>query len=346
MFDKVKVLVVDDSAFMRKVIKDLINSQHDMEVLDTAKDGEDAILKVMSLKPDVVTLDIEMPKLNGLEALKQIKKISSCEVIMLSSLTYSGSWTTMEALSIGAFDFIQKPSGSISLDIQKIKEDLFEKIRYAKTKTKRITKDSSNSLQNIESPKAKINAAKIDAILLGASTGGPKVLYDVITKIPGDIGVPIFVVQHMPAGFTKAFAERMDKYSELKVVEASDNEIIKPNVVYVAPGGYHMLLNSNKIKLDLSPSIHGVRPAVDKLFISASTIYGGNILCCIFTGMGKDGAEGVKTIKSKGGYAISQDEMTSVVYGMPRAAFETGDIDIVLPDYKIAEEITRIVKRV
>lgn len=346
MFEKIKVLVVDDSAFMRKMITDMINSQPDMEVIDTARDGEAAVFKVRSMNPDVVTLDVEMPRKNGLEALREIKKISTSQVIMLSSLTSYGSAITIEALQDGAFDFIQKPSGSISLDIEKVKEELAEKIRYARSNCKKIKSVEKNIEQHIKTETIKDAVRKIDAILLGASTGGPKVLYNVITKLPSDIGVPIFVVQHMPAGFTKAFAERLDKNSHLKVLEAKDGDLIQRDTVYVAPGGYHMLIRNNTISLDLSPSIHGVRPAVDKLFISASEVYKGNILACVLTGMGKDGAEGARVIKSKGGYILAQDEDTSTVYGMPRAAYETGCVDRVLPDIKIADEIVRIVRRV
>jgi two-component system chemotaxis response regulator CheB len=323
----------------------MINSQADMEVIDTARDGEDAINKVNSLEPDVVTLDVEMPKKNGLEVLRIIKKTTPCEVIMLSSLTSEGSSITIEALQVGAFDFIQKPSGSISLDIGKVKDELIEKIRYAKAHIKKNNIKSNRTIVSYKQIQPRISNGKIEAVVLGASTGGPRALYDVVTKLPGDINTPVFIVQHMPAGFTKAFAERLDKNSKLKVVEAKDGDIIQENVVYVAPGGYHMLVDNRKIKLDLSPSIHGVRPAVDKLFISAAEIYRGNLLGCVFTGMGKDGADGVKAIKAMGGYIIAQDEATSAVYGMPRAAFETGCVDIVLPDYKITDEIIRVVKR-
>lgn len=348
MFEKIKVLVVDDSAFMRKMISDMINSQVDMEVVDTARNGEEAINKAKNLKIDVVTLDVEMPKLNGIDALKEIKKINGIQVIMLSSLTYEGSQATIEALYNGAFDFIQKPSGSISLDIDKVKNELIEKIRYAKYSVKKKRQEIINKPETaIEvKPKEDYKKTKVNAVLLGASTGGSRVLYDVITKLPDDLNIPILVVQHMPQGFTRAFAERLDKNSTLKVVEASDDKEIINNCVYIAPGGYHMIVKNGKISLDLSPPIHGVRPAVDKLFISAAEYYKGNVLSCIFTGMGKDGAEGVKFVKSMGGYVIAQDEATSIVYGMPKAAFETGCVDEVLPDNKIAEKIVNIVRRV
>jgi two-component system, chemotaxis family, protein-glutamate methylesterase/glutaminase len=346
MSEKITVLVADDSALMRKMISDMINSQFDMEVIDTAKNGEIAIQKIKDLNPDVVTLDVEMPVKNGIEALKEIKKTSLTEVIMLSSLTTENSSTTIEALKLGAFDFIAKPSSTISLDIEKVSNDLFEKIRYAKGHRKKVMnfapKEEIKIKQNQQVPTYN---KKIDVVLIGASTGGPKVLFDIITKFPSNLNAPVLVVQHMPAGFTKAFAERLDKNCQLSVVEANDGDIIKQNCVYIAPGGYHMTVSSGKIKLDTTPSIHGVRPAVDKLFISASETYTGGMIACICTGMGKDGADGVRAVKANGGFIIAQDEASSTVYGMPKAAYETGCVDLVVPDYKIADELIRFVIR-
>ena len=344
MIEKIRILIVDDSAFMRKYISDMINKEPDMEVIDSAEDGDTAIKKIKTLKPDVVTLDVEMPGKNGLEVLREVKKKSSAEIIMLSGLTTVGSITTIEALSIGAFDFVEKPTGASIQQINNMKKDLIDKIRHAwslKNKKKDVTLKAVDEKQKLY---FKVGG-KIDAIALGASTGGPKVLYDVITKFPRDIRVPIFVVQHMPPGFTKAFAERLDKNSFVRVVEARHEEQIRPGIVYIAPGGYHMTIRPKKIVLDTSPPIHGVKPAVDKLFISAAEVYKNRILCCVFTGMGRDGAEGVKAIKSKGGFTMAQDETTSVIYGMPRAAYETGCVDAVLPDYEISQEIVRLVEQ-
>lgn len=343
MTEKIRVLVVDDSAFMRRYISDIISKQPDMVVIDWAGDGESAIKKIISLKPDVITLDVEMPVKNGLEVLREIKKISTAKVIMLSGLTTEGSVTTVEALSIGAFDFVEKPTGISFNRIYDMKRDLLTKIRHAYKVKNKIIKNNFEKVQHAD--KVLKNAkGQIEAIVLGASTGGPKVLYDVITSLPHDMNVPIFVVQHMPPGFTKAFAERLDKQANLKVVEARHEEIIRPGVVYIAPGGFHMIVTENKIVLDTSAPVHGVRPAVDKLFISAAKIYKEKTLGCVFTGMGRDGAEGVKAIKFKGGFTIAQDEATSVIYGMPKAAYETGCIDVVLPDHEISKEIIRLIR--
>ena len=292
MIKKIRILVVDDSIFMRKYISDMINGEPDMEVTGTAKDGTTAIEKIKSLNPDVITLDVEMPGKNGLEVLREIKKVSSSEVIMVSNLTTEGSYITIEALNIGAFDFVQKPCGTSTFQMNRAKRELLDKIRHAwmlKNRKNNIKKTGIKEYKTQDKPKG-----KIEAIVLGASTGGPKILYDVITNLPPDLRVPIFAVQHMPAGFTKAFAERLDINSYLNVVEATDKEPIKPGTVYIAPGGYHMLVDSQKIRLDTSQPIHGVKPAVDKLLISAAQYYKNRLICCIFTGMGKDGLRVLK----------------------------------------------------
>jgi len=340
---KIRVLVVDDSAFMRRYISDIINKEPDMEVIDSAGDGDDAITKIKILHPDVVTLDVEMPRKNGLDVLKEIKNASSVKVIMLSGLTTDGSAITIEALSIGAFDFVTKPSQASFELITDMRRDLISKIRHAYQAKYKVIRKIIKKEQDVHKRLQKTNV-KIEAIVIGASTGGPKVLYDIITRLPSNMDVPLFVVQHMPQGFTKAFAERLDKNASLKVVEAKHEDTIRPGVVYIAPGGYHMLLTENKIILDLSPPMHGVRPAVDKLFISAAKVFKNRTLACVLSGMGRDGAEGVRAIKNEGGFTIAQDEATSVIYGMPKAAYETGCIDVVLPDYEILEEIVRLTK--
>lgn len=346
MFKNIRVLVVDDSAFMRKAISDMINSQKDMEVIDVARNGIEAIEKSIKLSPDVITLDVEMPKLNGLEALKEIKKKTTCEVIVLSSLTAEGSKTTMECLKEGAFDFLQKPSGAISLDIEILSKDLSEKIRYASSARKKVVTRVISERAPIQRRNSSVAFSKdVKAVVIGASTGGPKVLFEILTALPKTLQVPVFVVQHMPKGFTKAFAERVNKSSDMKVVEAVDNEKIEKNTIYIAPGGYHMVLKSkDRISLEVTPPVHGVRPAVDKLFESAAAVYGGALIACICTGMGKDGAVGIRNIKGSGGYTISQDEATSIVYGMPKAAYETGCVDCILPYGEISTEIIRVIR--
>jgi two-component system, chemotaxis family, protein-glutamate methylesterase/glutaminase len=339
---KIKVLVVDDSALMRKIISDMINSEEDMEAVDIARNGQDMFDKISKHNPNVITLDVEMPVMDGITALKEIKKRRlNIPVIMLSSVSVKGTALTMECLETGAFDFVSKPSGSISLDINKVKIELIEKIRMAYERENTITAVIERS-----KPELKSLTNKIEAVVIGASTGGPKALYSVITALPEKLSVPVFIVQHMPVGFTKAFADRLNSNSKIKVVEASDGEIVEKDVVYIAPGGYHMEVRSDrKIHLNTDPSIWGVRPAVDKLFISAAKVYGSHLLSVVLTGMGKDGAQGTVEIKKNGGITISEHKSTCTIYGMPKATYETGMVDLVVPLDEVSTQIIKILGR-
>lgn len=379
--EKVRVIVVDDSAFMRKAISDMIESCADFEVIAKFRDGRELVEKVDKFNPDLITLDVHMRDLDGLATLKELKKMGkNYPIIMLSSATTEGSELTLECLDNGAITFITKPSGSISLDIDKVKERLIDEIKGI-TSNIRVNKSSNihmrqitsnkeseienkikdrrvnthfsqrKEINNSEKPSPMINNKvipknkKIDAVVIGASTGGPKALQQVLTKLPANLNVPVFVVQHMPEGFTKVFAERLNKVCNLNVTEAEDGMSINRNTIYIAKGGSHMIIDSSiRVSLNKEPSIWGVRPAVDKLFESASKVYGGNLLSVVLTGMGKDGAEGSKRIKDCGGITISEDKSTCTIYGMPKAAYETGKIDLVLPLDQICNKITEIVK--
>ena len=378
--EKVRVIVVDDSAFMRKAISDMIESCADFEVIAKFRDGRELVEKVDKFNPDLITLDVHMRDLDGLATLKELKKMGkNYTIIMLSSATTEGSELTLECLDNGAITFITKPSGSISLDIDKVKERLIDEIKGItsnirvnksnihmrqitsnkeseienKIKDRRVNAQLSQrkEINNSEKPSPMINNKvipknkKIDAVVIGASTGGPKALQQVLTKLPANLNVPVFVVQHMPEGFTKVFAERLNKVCNLNVTEAEDGMSINRNTIYIAKGGSHMIIDSSiRVSLNKEPSIWGVRPAVDKLFESASKVYGGNLLSVVLTGMGKDGAEGSKRIKDCGGITISEDKSTCTIYGMPKAAYETGKIDLVLPLDQICNKITEIVK--
>lgn len=354
--DKIRIVVVDDSAFMRKAISDMIESEKSFEVVAKLRDGRELIEKVEDINPDLITLDVHMRDLDGLSTLKELKRMGkNYPIIMLSSATTEGSEITLECLDNGAITFINKPSGSISLDIDKIQERLIDEIKSITANVKRVkktsqitTRDNVKTSINREAEKTNISIPKnkkIDAVVIGASTGGPKALQEVLTKLPGNLGVPVLVVQHMPEGFTKVFAERLDKICNLKVVEAADGIHIEKNTIYIAKGGLHMKVNNGKnINLDNDPAIWGVRPAVDKLFDSAIRVYGANLLSVILTGMGRDGADGTKNIKDNGGITISEDKSTCTIYGMPKAAYETGKVDLVVPLNKIAEKIIEIVQ--
>lgn len=343
--EKIKVIVVDDSALMRKLISDMLNSSENIEVIGTATNGQDLLNKLKIMQPNVITLDIEMPVMNGIETLKAMKELKKdIPVIVFSSVSKREVDYTVDCLYLGAFDFILKPERTF--DIPKLKDGLIKRIRaaYSQRKHKKInaiSKDNIIRQREVES----MDRSNIEAVVIGASTGGPKALYKVITNFPEDMNVPIFVVQHMPVGFTKAFADRLNDNSNMQVKEAEDGETYKAGKVYLAPGGYHMEVNfNNKIKLTTDPPIWGVRPAVDKLFISASKIFNSHIVSAVLTGMGKDGAKGTEAIKDNGGVTIAEDESTCVIYGMPKSAFETGKVDIVLPIDKISDEIIKIVR--
>jgi two-component system chemotaxis response regulator CheB len=344
---KIKVLVVDDSALMRRIVSDMINSEEDMEVIDIARNGQDMLSKLLKHNPDVVTLDVEMPVMDGITALKEMKKNHiSTPVIMLSSVSRSGTALTMDCLDSGAFDFVSKPSGSISLDINKVKDELILKVKLAYEKNSGKNQPKENIAVKTEKTSSirKAPNGKVEAVVIGASTGGPKALYSVITALPEKLGVPVFIVQHMPVGFTKAFAERLNSNSSIKVVEANEGDLIEKDVVYIAPGGFHMEVKSDRrIHLNTEPTIWGVRPAVDKLFISGSKVYGSHLLSVVLTGMGKDGAQGTVEIKKAGGITIAEDKSTCTIYGMPKAAYETGMVDLVLPLEEVAGQIIKIV---
>ncbi|MBO8159370.1 chemotaxis response regulator protein-glutamate methylesterase [Thermosyntropha sp.] len=355
--NKIKVLVVDDSAFMRKVIGDIINSEPDLEVVDKARNGNEAISKIKELNPDVVTLDVEMPELDGISALERIMRGHPVPVIMLSSLTKSGADLTLKALQLGAVDFVTKPSGQISLDINKIRDDIVRKIKIA-AGTKRNLAKLNNIVQIKEKTILKsINKETLpdknlnNLVVIGTSTGGPKALHQVIPKLPGNFDAGVLVVQHMPPGFTKSLAERLDSVSELKVKEAEDGEKIIPGCVYIAPGDHHLCVKAHNtgnyrelfIISDKSiPPRGGLRPAVDVTLESVAENYWGKIIVVIMTGMGHDGAAGLSYVKEKGAKVIAEHESTCIVYGMPKAAIETGKVDKIAPLYEISDEIVKM----
>jgi two-component system chemotaxis response regulator CheB len=357
--NKIKILVVDDSAFMRKVITELLESNNKFEVTDTARNGVDALRKIEKDMPDVITLDVEMPKMNGLDFLKRLMAKKPIPVVMLSSVTDKGSKETIKALELGAFDFITKPSGSISLDIDKVKEELVQKVNLAaksdvqkKIKRQVNRKKRPNKKQAIsdeikvaqKSSSLKFSGSKTKLLIIGASTGGPKAIKEVMRSLPGNLHIAILIVQHMPAGFTKSLAKRLDKLSDFKVKEAENGDKIKPGTALLAPGDYHMLLNRGKVKLSQDSKVHNVRPAIDKTIGSVVKDYKDSMVGVLLTGMGKDGAKGMKLIKEFGGRTIAQDEATSVVYGMPRVAYEMGAIDKVKSLYQIPSEIAKMFK--
>lgn len=352
----IKVLVVDDSAFMRKAISSMLQEDPEIKVIATAKDGLEAVQMVQELKPDIVTLDVEMPRMDGITALKEIMQKYPVPVIMVSSLTTEGAKVTLEALELGAVDFIPKNLAELSVNIVKIKPVLIEKIKtIAKRgiiKRKPVLKPTETPKQ-LETPKIEpsrgrfTSERKIGIVSIGTSTGGPKALQEIIPKLPKDFPVPIVIAQHMPPNFTKPFAERLNQLSQLQVKEAEEGEAIKPGVVYIAPGRGHMRLKRRGIEAIVTISEDKeefiYRPSVDALMLSVAETFPGRSLGVILTGMGNDGAKGCKKIKETGGRVFAQDEESCVVYGMPKAVVEAGIADKVIPLEEMAGEIINAV---
>lgn len=343
----IRVLIADDSSFMRKILSDLFIQSSKFEVIGTANNGKDTINKVLRLKPDLLTLDINMPVMDGLKALEVIMKDCPLPVVMISSLTKAGAEETIRALELGAVDFINKTSGSISR-IDTISNEIINKCYAAATANFKAAMRPTSIVkaQTTRSIFPAMSSGKLIAI--GTSTGGPKALQQVITKLPSDIPCGVLVVQHMPPGFTKSLADRLDQLSQVRVKEAENGEPIKPGWVYIAPGNYHMIVNQdsrgNTIALNQNPPIGNHRPSVNALFDSVVS-FGKNLVSVILTGMGNDGASGMQHIKKVRGYIIAEDESTSVVYGMPKAVVELGIADEVLPIDKISNAIVNAVKR-
>lgn len=354
---EIKVLVVDDSAFMRKMISDMINETKDMSVIDTARNGLDALEKIKKLKPDVVTLDVEMPVLDGISSLRKIMEEQPVPVIMLSSLTTKGASSSIQAMEYGAVDFVSKPSGSISLDIEEIKQELIQKIRMAKTanlnKNNLTTyKVDSNQLET----KKYLNVTqfpflhKQTVVAVGVSTGGPRALQQLLSHLDKDFNAPILIVQHMPKKFTKTLAERLDKLSPLRVKEAEDGEILTPKTAYIAPGDHHMKIrrigSSLAISLDQTEPEKGHRPSVNVLFRSVAEIKNLNKIAVVLTGMGDDGTKGVKVLKEKDRSSIilAESKQSAVIYGMPRSVIEKVGANFIVHIDEMAETLTQIVQ--
>ncbi len=339
MNKKISVLVVDDSAIMRKLIVDILKEDPEIEVVDTAKNGEEAIEKARALNPDVITLDIEMPVMDGLTALKILRReLPHIKIIMFSSLTQEGAKATIDALALGASDFVPKPSSKSFVEsVKKIKEDLIPKIKSLIIK-KVLLKPP------VKKPKIKAGDYKVCGI--GVSTGGPQTLMQIIPKLPANFPVPILIVQHMPPVFTKQLAERLDHMSVLRVKEAEQGEPVKDGLVYIAPGDYHMVVKKQgagiRIHLHQGPPRNFCRPSVDELFESLAEVYNGKTLALVLTGMGNDGKEGAKKIKEKGGVVLAQDAESCIVFGMPKAVIEANLADEILNLSQIPQRLKEL----
>jgi two-component system chemotaxis response regulator CheB len=339
----VRVMVVDDSAFMRFAITQQLNEDPDLQVVGTASNGNEALQLIPQLQPDVITLDVEMPHLDGLSTLREIMKKFPRPVIMFSSLTREGAAETIQALILGAVDFIAKPDNR--LDIRTEMGDIAVKIKQAakaKVKSSAMRRQPSATQQAAGKSEKQVRPYRktTPVILIGSSTGGPGALNEIIPALSANLTSPVLIVQHMPSGFTRSLAERLNNISPLKVKEAEPGDELLVGQVLLAPGGFHMILDENeRIALNQKPTVHGVRPSVDVTLNSLSQRFGRNVIAVILTGMGSDGTLGASILHGAGGHVIAEHESTCVVWGMPRSVVEAGAASEVLPRPQIARAI-------
>jgi two-component system chemotaxis response regulator CheB len=338
---KIRVLVVDDSAFVRRAIIRMFENSPDISIIDVAADGAMAIELIKKLRPDVVTLDVQMPVLDGLSALAIIMKECPVPVVMLSSLTGKGGDQTLKALDLGAVDFIDKSAAGGPMEFGNLLQELTSKILVAA----RIDLDKLGKQQvvrkTMEPVALESKSCATDVVLIGVSTGGPPALQTILSALPAQFPVPILIVQHMPAGFTASLAERLNRICPIGVKEAQDGETARPGKVYIAPGGFHLKVrrvgDDLQLRLDTRPDNTLHRPSVDVLFESAAEACGSNALAFVLTGMGRDGTAGAIELKKRGARVVVESEKTAVVFGMPKAVQESVAVDASVPLHQVAD---------
>jgi two-component system chemotaxis response regulator CheB len=358
---KIRVLVADDSAFMCKVLKEIINSDAQLEVAGTARDGREAVALAESLRPDVITMDINMPHLDGLQATELIMSQHPRPVVIVSSESREGAASTLRALELGAIDFVPKPTNGIDLDMRNIREELTRKLKMAAkvrvVRTATMSKVTAHA--PVPRPSASANAAdraahsnaangtKFPIVVIAASTGGPAAVMRVVAGLPKDLPAAVLLVLHMPAAFTSQFTIQLAEISRLPVKEAESHEAPQPGVIYLCPGANHLRISSTgKITLDGGPRIEGYRPCADVALESVAAFARPLTVAVVLTGMGNDASKGVQAVKAAGGHVIVQDEATSVIFGMPAEAIKTGSVDEILPLDQISAAIEKRVAKI
>lgn len=342
MIAKSKVLIVDDSALIRSMLREIISSFPDFEVVGAAPDPFVARDLIKQLNPDVLTLDVEMPRMDGLDFLERLMRLRPMSVVMISSLTEQGAEVTIRALELGAIDFVTKPKAASTLELEQYADEIAEKLRTAVRAKIRVGAVSADKVA-LDKTKLKTPFSTSEKIFcIGASTGGTEAIKEVLIRLPSD-SPGIVIAQHMPPGFTRSFAERLDKLCDIKVVEAKGGERILPGHAFIAPGHAHLLLRrsgANYVtELSNADPVNRHRPSVDVLFKSAAESAGQNAIGIILTGMGRDGAQGLAEMHNAGSFTVAQSEETCVVYGMPREAVSAGAVDRIVDLEKIADEI-------
>jgi len=339
----IRVLVVDDSAFVRQALTRMLSSTPDIEVVGTAVDGREGCEKALALHPDVITLDIKMPRMDGLAALRRIMAECPTAVLLLSSQTKEGADVTLRGLELGALDFMDKSSVQGQMDLLSLEEELRAKVRALASVPRSRLEAPLRVAEAVPRPLPARHAARAQVVVIGTSTGGPSALQALIPRLPQDLPAAVLVVQHMPVGFTRSLAERLDLRSVLRVREARDGDAVAPGVVLIAPAGRHMKVRQRGSELrvwcDDEPRATLHRPSVDVLMASVAKACGERAMGVVLTGMGSDGVEGLRAIRAAGGLTLAESEESCVIYGMPKAAMEAGVVDREVPLGRIADEI-------
>lgn len=364
---KTRVLIVDDSAFMRKVLQAIVASDPQLEVCGEARDGRDAVTQTEVLKPDVISMDINMPHMDGLQATEIIMSSNPHPILIVSSESREGAEVTLKALQLGAIDFVAKPSGGVDLDMSSVREEVCRKLKMASKVRVVRTATRSKLQQDVASSTPRTDAApgnagpngqygrsavaaaaqgrgggKFPIVVLASSTGGPATLMKFVPCFPKDFPGAVILVQHMPGNFTDQFGKQLAEVSQIKVKEAEAGEIIVPGQLYVCPGSHHLRVSpSGRVSLDNGPRVGGYRPCADLTMESTADYAGPMAIGVVLTGMGNDGAKGVQAVRTAGGHTIAQDESTAVIFGMPQEAINTGAVDQVLPIESIYQAIER-----
>lgn len=343
----IDVLVVDDSPFMQRIITKLLETDPCIHVVGTASDGLQALEQIRNLRPDVVTMDIEMPRLDGLAALDRLMQQMPTPVIVLSGVDDASA--AVQALELGAVDFVAKPSGTVSVDLYKVRDDLVAKVKIAAlVNLDRVVAQAELPAAPIPAPGWQAPEGCFPLVAIGASTGGPRALALILRQLPADLPAGVLVVQHMPAEFTTGFAQRLDLHSPLGVKEAGEGQVVHPAEAYVAPGGKHMVIVKKNdravIQILTTAAVNSVRPSADVLMASVAEAAGAQSVGVVLTGMGRDGSEGLARIKQVQGTTLAQNRESSAVFGMPRAAIEQGVVDRVLPLSEIPAAIVQAVE--